>query len=157
MPSTAGVVEMAKDEIQMHREILCLLIRDPAAGDAELACVCERHKMSAKAARHISWARGKLKLCIDFYERCQKGGEPPCAMYIYEATAWEIAKDPCLSEQQLRERVLGHKLKRGPPKDPCKRITKDYGPQMRHRLAAIAQLSGERRTEIRAALCRRLG
>lgn len=148
---------MASGEIRMHREIRCRLIKDPAAGDAELKRVCEGHNRGGKWKAHIRWARKALILCIDFYERCQKGYEPPCAMYAYEATAWEIAKDPGLSDQQLVERVLRRKLKLGPPTDPNTRIAKDYGPQMRDRLASIARLSPKRSAEIAAALAARLG
>lgn len=140
---------------QMHRELLRLLIEKPAADDAELASVCQRYNQRANVERHISWARRWLENCIDIYERCEEGCEPPCPMDAAEATAWALAKNPDLRGKQLLDWVLP-RLKTK-PKDADTRINKDYGPQMRGRLAAIAQLSGERRTDIRAALRRRLG
>lgn len=139
---------------QMHRELLRLLIEKPAADDAELTSVCQRYNEGLKADDHISWARRWLKNCIDIYER--RMSEPPSQMQIHCTTAWAIAKDPDLNGKQLLEWVLP-RLKRKVGKRTAYTITNDYGPQMRDRLAAIAQLSVERRTEIRAALCRRLG
>lgn len=137
---------------QMHRELLRLLIEKPAADDAELASVCQRYNEGAKVDDHISWARRWLKTCIDVYER--RMSEPPSPIATAAlATVWAIAKNPDLKGKQLLDWVLP-RLKR---KVRAERVTKDYGPQMRDRLAAIAQLSVERRTEILAALCRRLG
>ena len=138
---------------EMHREMLRPLIKNPAAGDAELKRVCERHSEGAKADDHIRWARRWLKNCIDIYERCEQGGEPPSRMDAVRATAWAIAKDPDLSDQQLlawAKPRLNKVLK-----DPNTRIAKDYGPQMRDRLAAIARLSPAQRADIAAKLGQR--
>ena len=128
---------------QMHRELLRLLIENPAADDAELSRVCENYNEGAKVDAHISWARRWLRNCIEIYEG--RMGEPPSRMDAVLATAWAIAKDPDLSDQQLLDWAL-------PRLKVVRTITDDYAPQMRARLAVIARLSGERRTEIKAAL-----
>lgn len=138
---------------EMHKELLRLLIENPAADDAELHRVCQTYSEARQLDKHIKWARNRLKTCIEIYER--RMSEPPSQMQVHCATAWAIAKHPDLKGEELRDWVLP-RLRKVAKRTPDT-ITRDYGPQMRDRLAAIAQLSVERRTEIRAALCRRLG